>query len=89
VWKPPFEWGQLIRLKKFECIVQHCERGIKRCILAPINERGVVPDWYKGNVKKIEEGYTSLRAEIDEPSDFSTKIGSKYYVINNPTPKNH
>jgi hypothetical protein len=63
VWKPPFEWGQLIRLKKFECIVQHCERGIRHCVLAPINERGIVPDWYKGKVKQIEQDHTSLRAE--------------------------
>ena len=69
VWKPPFEWGQLIRLKKFECIVQHCERGIRHCVLAPINERGVVPDWYRGKVKQIEQDHSSLRAET-VPSPF-------------------
>jgi hypothetical protein len=63
VWKPPFEWGQLIRLKKFECIVQHCERGIRHSILPPINERGIVPDWYRGKLKQIEQDHTSLRAE--------------------------
>jgi hypothetical protein len=64
VWKPPFEWGQLIRLKKFECIVQHCERGIRHSVLAPINEHGLIPDWYKGKVKQIERDHTSLRAEM-------------------------
>jgi hypothetical protein len=63
VWKPPFEWGQLIRLRKFECIVQHCERGFKRATLGPINERGELPEWYKGNARKVQREDTRLRAE--------------------------
>jgi hypothetical protein len=67
VWKPPFEWGQLIRLKKFECIVHHCEHGFKRIKLAPISERGVVPEWYNGKAQKVEKERTTLRAEDDRP----------------------
>ena len=63
VWKPPFEWGQLIRLRKFECIVQHCEQGFKRATLGPITEVGTVPDWYKGKARKVEREETTLRAE--------------------------
>ena len=42
-----------------------CEQTfcVKRCVLAPINVRGVIPDWYKGRVNQIEQDHSSLRAE--------------------------
>jgi hypothetical protein len=67
VWKAPFEWGQLIRLRKFECVVQHCENGFKRVKLNPITEEGKIPDWYKGNASSVEREQTPLRAENEPP----------------------
>jgi hypothetical protein len=66
VWKPPFEWGQLIRLRKFECIVQHCEKGFRHARLCPITESGTEPYWYKGKARKLNNEETSLRAESED-----------------------
>ena len=67
-WKQPLEWGQLVGMKKFECVVQHCEKGFRRMMLAPLTPEGIIPDWYKGKAKKVQKEDTALRAEsIPDP----------------------
>jgi len=36
----------LRRLRKFEAVVQHCERGFRKVKLPPLGSDGRVPDWY-------------------------------------------
>lgn len=37
---------ELRRLRKFEAVVQHCERGFRKTKLPPLGSDGRVPDWY-------------------------------------------
>ena len=36
------------RLRKFEAVVQHCEKGFRRVKLTPRGSDGKVPQWYQG-----------------------------------------
>ena len=38
---------ELRRLRKFEAVVQHCERGFRRVKLPPLGADGRVPTWYR------------------------------------------
>ena len=38
---------ELRRLRKFEAVVQHCERGFRRVKLPPLGTDGRVPAWYR------------------------------------------
>jgi hypothetical protein len=75
LWKQPFEWGQLIRLRKFECIVQHCEQGFKKTLLPPLNEQGQIPDWYRGKQTQVQKESTPLRAENPTAPPIPAPIG--------------
>jgi hypothetical protein len=36
-------------LKKYQCVLVHCERGFKRTVLAPLEPDGEISSWYRGN----------------------------------------
>lgn len=38
---------ELRRLRKFQAVVQHCEKGFRRVTLAPRGADGEVPSWYR------------------------------------------
>jgi hypothetical protein len=38
---------ELRHLKKYQCVLVHCERGFKRTILAPLESNGAVCQWHK------------------------------------------
>ncbi len=40
---------ELRHLKKHQCVLVHCERGIKRTVLPPIESDGKISPWYRGN----------------------------------------
>ncbi len=46
--KPWYETYQLRNLKKFRCVILHCEKGFTRrpALLKPLTPEGRVPDWY-------------------------------------------
>jgi type IV secretory pathway TraG/TraD family ATPase VirD4 len=35
------------RLQKFHAVVQHCEHGFRRAVLAPRGPNGKVPSWFR------------------------------------------
>jgi type IV secretory pathway TraG/TraD family ATPase VirD4 len=38
---------ELRRLRKFQAVVQHCEKGFRRVTLPPRGANGEVPSWYR------------------------------------------
>ncbi|MDE3084065.1 MAG: type IV secretory system conjugative DNA transfer family protein, partial [Verrucomicrobiota bacterium] len=42
-----FEPHELRRLRKFQAVVQHCERGFRKVTLPPTGADGKVPAWYR------------------------------------------
>jgi len=41
----PYEFR---KLRKFQAIVQHCEKGYRKVNLKPLGADGKVPDWFRG-----------------------------------------
>ena len=45
----PYEFR---KLRKFECVIQHCEKGWKKLTLPPIDLDGKICDWWAANKRK-------------------------------------